>query len=303
MYVFIWPTWYLDMFSQPAHADLLGLAVATSTGLFVLIAAGQLPRRALAIAFAPIVALISVVAQRKGFDYHFHPVSAAVELQFLLVCVHCADTFLASPTVGRGPAGRLLPVIAAFALGLSTARDAQRSPNLKDVQLPRRFATASARSSDSYLSLFNNGSYARIDLAKGAQYLQDRVPPGRRVFLYGMDPYLLFLAKRLAATPYIYNYDLNATAALTGGGDLVPNAEQAATIETIIRAHSRDTAERLRARPPEALVFMDGLYWGPDGWADFKRQCSEAAAFVEGRYKEAARFGKVRIWLPKPAAR
>ena len=68
--------------------------------------------------------------------------------------------------------------------------------------------------------------------------------PTDRVQIYGMDPYVLFLARRLSATPYIYAYDLNADAALGGGTGGRPDDAQV--------DHIQRSARCARSRSPEA---------------------------------------------------
>jgi hypothetical protein len=114
-----------------------------------------------------------------------------------------------------------------------------------------------------------------------------------------MDPYLLFLAGRLSATPYIYAYDLDADAALAGGTGARPDAAQAARVRAIQEAHQADLLSRLRARPPAAFVFFDDapLLSEASAWEDFADHCPEAAAWVDARYREVARFGHDHVWL------
>jgi hypothetical protein len=114
-----------------------------------------------------------------------------------------------------------------------------------------------------------------------------------------MDPYVLFLAGRLSATPYIYVYDLDVDAALGGGTGGRPDDDQAAHIRAIRDAHEADLLTRLEARPPAAFVFLDKspLMTQDDAWDDFESHCPAAAAWVHRRYRETARFGHDHVLL------
>ncbi|KYF53745.1 hypothetical protein BE08_02995 [Sorangium cellulosum] len=122
--------------------------------------------------------------------------------------------------------------------------------------------------------------------------------------VYGMDPYFLFLARRLSATPYVYAYDLNVSAALHGGSGARPDAPARQRILDMQRRHERDLLARMRERPPGAFVFIEHApmtsFWD-DGPRDFEASCPEAAAWVLEHYREAVRFGVVRVFLPRAA--
>jgi hypothetical protein len=114
-----------------------------------------------------------------------------------------------------------------------------------------------------------------------------------------MDPYLLFLARRRAATPYIYAYDVNADAALDGGWNNRPTFPEAEHIKAVRAAHERDMLARLQASPPEAFVFIDRapLTSWPDAWEDFRHCCTVTADWVAAHYHAARSFGEVHVWL------
>jgi hypothetical protein len=119
-----------------------------------------------------------------------------------------------------------------------------------------------------------------------------------------MDPYLLFLARRLSATPYIYAYDLNADAALAGGTGAHPDEAQSARIRALRDAHEGDLLARLVDKPPAAFVFLDGapLLSAADAWDDFAEHCDRTAGWVRARYRETARFGHNHVWLRRDVA-
>jgi hypothetical protein len=117
-----------------------------------------------------------------------------------------------------------------------------------------------------------------------------------------MDPYVLFLAERQSATPYIYAYDLNADAALGGGmlhAGLHPNGIEQARIHAIRDAHEEDFLARIHRDPPAAFVFIDKspLITWPDAWVDFQSHVPTATAWVKEHYKQTGVFEQVRVWL------
>jgi hypothetical protein len=114
-----------------------------------------------------------------------------------------------------------------------------------------------------------------------------------------MDPYVLFLAGRLSATPYVYLYDLNADAALAGGTGGAPDEAQQEHIRAIRSAHEGELLRRLIAKPPAAFVFLDNapLLSRNDAWDDFETHSPSAADWVHSRYHETARFGHDHVWL------
>jgi hypothetical protein len=115
-----------------------------------------------------------------------------------------------------------------------------------------------------------------------------------------MDPYVLFLARRESATPYIYAYDLDADAALAGGKGARPDPAQSARIRAVRDSHEADLLARMQVRPPAAFLFIDGapLLSQRDAWADFVAHCPQAATWILQRYGEVAHFGADHIWLP-----
>ena len=136
-------------------------------------------------------------------------------------------------------------------------------------------------------------------MRQAAKYLDDKTSKDAHVQVYGMDPYLLFLAGRRSATPYIYAYDLNAEAALDGGWSNKPTEGDLYRIRLARETHEKDMFERLKAAPPEAFVFIDKapLVTFPDAWEDFRHCCSETAKWVASKYHPAKSFGEFRVWL------
>jgi hypothetical protein len=297
MYRFIWPRAAADIFSEPWHATQAIFALVGAVVLLALVSLGEMPHRVLVVALVPVCGLASVVAQAKGFPYHFHPVTAGVALQWLVFAAWMAER--ARVTQRRWAIVRLAPLAVSGVLALRIATAMEDSPYVRGVWLLWGASTHSQRTTREYFSHFPEPDFFPFELRQAADYLMRHTDPTDRVQAYGMDPYLLFLAGRQSATPYIYAYDLNVDSALAGGTGGRPNAVQAARIRALRDANEVDMLARLETRPPSAFVFIDGspLLSRADAWNDFEVHCTHAAAWVKPRYREAARFGHDRVWL------
>jgi hypothetical protein len=295
LYRFIFPRSAAEILLLPGYDRTAVLAVLTCAALLVLIVMGRLPRRALPLASLPLVGLASVIAQGKGFPYHFHPVSLGVSLA-LLVLAHAAWT------AARVRGGVALALSACVCLGLGV----RAAFTVADPPYPPPPEDPSSEALDARLVAFERFDFYPRGLRRAAELLAERTSPGDRVQMYGMDPYVLFLAKRKSATPYIYAYDLNADAALGQGpwGWGPPRGdEDVARILAIRDAHEADLFARLQRAPPAAFVFVDRspLMSHTDALADFAACCAAVARWVTDRYEETAAFEGVRVFLPRPA--
>jgi hypothetical protein len=257
----------------------------------------EMPRRALVLALAPLSALGSVVMQAKGFPYHFHPVTAAVHMQWLIFAAWLAERTRVAQR--RWAIVRLVPigVCVVFALRIATAME--DSPYVRAVWLLWGASAPEQRKTSAYFARFPEPDFFPFELRQAADYLRAHTDPTDRVQSYGMDPYVLFLAGRQSATPYIYAYDLNVDAALAGGTGARPDETQAAHIRAMRDANETDMLLRLAASPPAALVFIDGspLMTQAVAWKDFEEHNPRAAPWLSTRYREVARFGHDHIWL------
>jgi hypothetical protein len=296
MYRFIWPRAAVDIFSEPWRATQATFAMVGSVVFFALFALGEMPRRVLAVTFAPVCALVGVVVQAKGFPYHFHPVTATVHLQWLVFAAWMAERTRVAAR--KWAIVRLAPIGVSMVLALRIATAMQDSPYIRAVWLLWA-SDPGWRGTREYFARFPEHDFFPFELRQAADYLRQNTDPTDRVQTYGMDPYVMFLAKRLSATPYIYAYDLNVDAALAGGTGARPSEAQQARIRAMRDANETDMLARLKANPPAAFVFIDGspLLSDTEAWSDFEEHCSAAAPWVRARYRETASFGHDHIWL------
>jgi hypothetical protein len=303
MYRFIWPRAAADILSSPWDASQAIYGLVGGAVIVALVLMHEMPARTLAVALLPGCAVVSMLAQAKGFPYHFHPLTAAVSLQWLVFAAWLAERTRVAQR--RLALVRLAPLAFGVVVALRVATSMEDSPYIRAVWLLWGASTPDARQSREYFARFPEPDYFPFEMREAAAYLQAHTAPTDRVQTYGMDPYVLFLARRLSATPYIYVYDLNVDTALAGGTGGRPDDDQAARIRAIREAHEADLLARLDARPPAAFVFLDTspLVTQDDAWDDFEDHSPAAAAWVLARYRETARFGHDHVWLRKDLAR
>ena len=295
MYRFIWPRTISDMLAVPKYAGFAGVAFASSSLVFALIATRQLPRRFVLVALLSVAALLSVIVQRKAFQYHFHPVTASVAVQWIVVLMWAWNAVRSPPP--RLHFLRVLPLGVAAILSARVASTLHESPHVQATWLDT--TTAAYRNEQSYLLAFRESDYFGWDLRRAANFLASVTAESERVQMYGMDPYVLFWSKRLSATPYIYGYDLNGDAALAGGAGAVPTEREKARIALMMEAHRRDFDRRVREKPPGAFVFLDKspLLTKADALADFEAQLPQTSAWFHAEYVLARSFDTAHVWL------
>ncbi len=286
MYRFIWPRTPGEIFALPGYDRAALLALATSAVVAALVARRTLPRRALPIAALPVIGLVSVVIQAKGFPYHFHPVSLGVSLALLAIAYGAWSR-------PRRTALRALAALLLLGIGIR----ARLSLSVAGFPPGPPSGVAAVRSFDA----FERIDFFPAALRRAAEHVAAHTLPTDRVQTYGMDAYVLFLAQRRSATPYIYAYDLDVDAALGEGpnGMRSPSVEQAARIRAMRARHERDMLDRLTREPPAAFVFVgrSPLMTFADAVLDFEAHCPEAAAWFSEHYRESADFDGVRVFL------
>lgn len=297
IYRFIWAKSAPEILGEEGPLTTVAVGLACSALLAGLVAWRELPRRVLVIAVAPVCGLLNVLLQRKGFGYHFHPLGATTHLGFMIAIAAIAARFRAAPK--KQSLGRIVALGLATFFALVVTTNMRTSPHLRNVWILAGGETPYARGLPEYFDSFKTYDFFPWQLRQGAEYLRAHTSENARVQVYGMDPYLLFLARRRSATPYIYAYDLNADAALDGGWSNVPSPAEAARIRAARDAHEADMLARLRASPPEAFVFIDKapLTTYEDAWEDFRYCCRESARWVAENYHLAERIDEVQVWL------
>jgi hypothetical protein len=297
IYRFIWAKSAQEIFGEEGPLMVAAAGIAASALLIGLIATRELPKRVLVIALMPLCAIVNVAIQHKGFGYHFHPLTASTHIAFLLVVAMLWERYRAVPR--RTPLGRIAAVFVAVAYALEVTASMKGSPHIRNVWILAGGETPERRAKEEYFNTFKSYDFFPWELRQAAAYLRERTPSDARVQMYSMDPYLLFLAERKSATPYIYAYDLNDDAALEGGWSNRPTELDILHIKTGRDAHEKDMLERLRAKPPEAFVFINHapLVSYPDAWEDFQHTCEESAKWVAITYHHAKAFGDVHVWL------
>ena len=304
MYRFMMPRTPSEILGLSWGGVTSGLSIVSGLALLALIVDGQVPRRATAIALTPIFGLTSVIAQGKGFPYHFHPVSAGLMLVWITLVVWAVERFGSR----RGLVYRVLPFGAAAALAARMVMVEPSSPHLVSPWILDKGATAEQRAGEDYLVYFRGPDFFPWEMREAAAYLREHTSPDETVQSYSMDPYILFLAERKSATPYIYAYDLNADGALAGSwmpSGLHPSDEQAAVIRQMRDDHEKDMMAELEKHPPAAFVFIDKapLMTWQDAYYDFKQHNPIAGPWVDANYTETASFGEARVFLRNDRAK
>lgn len=297
IYRFIWAKSVPEIFGEESAIAVAALGLAASAMVFALVALRELPRRALVIAMAPLAGTANVIVQHKGFGYHFHPLTASTHIAFLVVTLVLWERFRTAPR--KKPVGRLVALLLTAAYAFEVTSSMRTSPHSRNVWILAGGETAERRTREEYFESFKTYDFFPWDLRQAAAYLREKTTEGARVQVYGMDPYILFLAKRQSATPYIYAYDLNDDAALDGGWSNEPTEGEKFRIRAARAKHEKDMLAKLATAPPEAFVFIDRspLMSHGHAWEDFRYCCEESSRWVAAHYHPAKTLGEVHVWL------
>ena len=296
MYRFIWPRPASVILSIPGYDQTALRALVTTTLLLTAILFGRLPRRTIPVAIMPLMGLLSVVVQAKGFPYHFHPVTLGTTFGWLVL--------IEAVWQSRSPIVRFVALVGAGGVGAHAAVLAANAPYPEAPEVGAR-DKASLESAER-LDAFTRVDFFPRALRDAAEYVAAHTRPTDRVQCYGMDAYVLFLAGRRSATPYIHAYDLNVDAALHGSFDpegIRPSDEERERIRAMREAHAADLLSRLQRDPPAAFVFVDRspLMSSPDAEADFSSQSPDAGAWLRSHFHQTAEFEGIHVWLPDKA--
>ena len=136
---------------------------------------------------------------------------------------------------------------------------------------------------------------------RAAEVLRDATSPTERVFVFGREAIIPYLAQRLPATPYVLAWMLNYEPALRPPASPrhpAPNADERRAIEHLQKEVANDFCARLQREPPAAMVFMDGEpEVGPDGVATLAGLCSLVQTMLASDYHLADNASSIRIYV------
>jgi hypothetical protein len=291
------PIWHKSIgaaYLLVGNAPKLNYAFATLVAVGALAWTRKLPARFYPLTTLLVAGLFVFFLQAKGFPYHLHPVTAGTRLLWLGALALASERFSAA---GR-PWQRAIPIAAAIAVGWQCRDDARLSSYARsdwDVA----GATREKRAGEAYVARFVAEDFFPWDIRQAGDFLRKTTAASDRVQLYGMDPYVLFLARRLSATPYIYSFELNVDASLLGGSGWRPDERERESIVRTAHRHAEEMQGALDAQPPAAFVIIDRMPFlrPPDSEVDFAEHCPVTYAWMSLRYRRAERFGNVRVWL------
>lgn len=302
IYRHIWHKSFVEAWTSWGNAPRLNYGVVTAALLVPLGYVRLLPRRALAHALFLVFAIANFFLQGKMFPYHLHPITCAAFLLWLLafaVLVERADRRVirfAPPWAAWGAA-----LVAACVLSWHCAQEATGSQTAREFTSERlAIARRGLFARDHELAqLYNGGDYFPWDLRRAGWFIRDLTAPEDRVQVWGLDPYVLFFAQRLSATPFIYSFEINVDAEILGGKGGKPPPPEAEELRAMSAAKAHAMYVTLREKPPAAFVTIDNqpFLYPQDADDDFRVHCPEAHAFMIERYARVRRFGAVRVWV------
>lgn len=282
-------SWW-DALHRSGNWRLILPAAVTIGGLAFGLVARRLPPSMAVLLVLPVGGVVTFFIQSKGFPYHLHPVSSGMYLAWLALGIQMA---------ARTGAVRTPVALAVAALLGILAFGRARNSEPFGSDWPRAGGSAERRAQEAYFAGFQLRNFHAWDLRRAAAFVAANTSPQDRVQTYGIDPYFLFLARRLSATPYLYNFELNVEASLRGGSGGVPSEVEGRGFRRAAMRRQLDLVRRLEERPPEAFVLFDyaPFTYPPDAVVDLEQHAPPVASFLHARYRQAARIGTVRVWF------
>jgi len=153
------------------------------------------------------------------------------------------------------------------------------------------------------MAYFDRVDFFPHQFREAAALLAEQAKPDERVAMYSMDAYILFLARRKSATPYIYAYDLNTDWPLIGAydeGGPHPTEAQKAVIRVMRDEHIADFTKRIKeGRPPVWLIVsLSPLMTNPSGERDLELHCAEAAEYLHEEYSDLGGY-PAAVWVKR----
>jgi hypothetical protein len=292
-YLQVWPHSVADILRRADHASFFLLAAALALGAIVLVALRELGWQMLGLALFPLCGIALELVQGKAFMYHLHPVTAGAAALTLALLCHLATT----PTTRAR--STLLPLLVASLVAFATTQALLASPHLRSSWIVADGSTAQSRRSKRYLRHYETATFSSAALHEVGALIARHTQPADRIQMYGMDPYLLALAQRHSATPYIYSVDLNPDAVLEG---IVAQGGSASALDAaraIARRNVADFVTRVRRANPAAFIFFDRApFMQPSsGFAEFGAHVPELRALLRNRYRELPAIGLLHVYM------
>ena len=262
---------FFEMMTSPRRMQLvLGTLIAGLVGLAVHIRRPGDRRELLTVLAWLLAGAVSCIVQNKYFSYHYF---------MMLPGVAILGALAASDICGRLGRARIPAGLAIAATLISLSKFPQCWLNLG------RLAVGSENLYDSWSDLVD---YQEIDTAVRdnlalAEYIQKTTRPEDKVFLWGFEPMVNFVAERKTVSRFLYNYPF----AVSWGNP----------------AYESELLAALSANPPTLFVVssQDAVPWATGNNADSRQLFEEFTAlraFVVGRYKpevQINRFGVFRL--------
>lgn len=309
LYRHIWHRSVTDGWSW-GNAARLNYGLITLATVAPLIWLRLLPRRTWAAVFFLVGAILNYFLQAKLFPYHLHPITCAAFLMWLIIMGVLVErgpralVRFAQPKVAMG-----LAIVAAAFLSWHCTQEVTLSDTAHEMTPDRLLAASTYEKREHELPRFYNGGstlggivgtdYYAWDMRRAGWFVRDATDPSDRVQTWGMDPYVLVFAQRLAASPFLYSFEVNVDAALAGGEGGVPSASEAQWLRDKGAANAHALFEDAQRRNAGAFIVFDNqpFLHPQDGDEDFRVHCPEAHAFMREHYTRVRRFGAVRVWL------
>ncbi|MCC6900788.1 MAG: hypothetical protein IT377_17545 [Polyangiaceae bacterium] len=276
VYRYWFPAEFWAPLSGRSHLEYSTLAALTLVGGGVAIAVRLLPRHALSFVLAPVGHYLLALLQKKGWHYHFTPVIATT---FLLYLVGLREVWKGTSETREWSSVRSFGAVALMLFVESRVF---------------WFAQYGA-----WLAPAEHFKHPDIEnTRRAAELLKRATKPTDRVFFYGRDVIMLYLARRLPAAPHEVAWMLNFEPATRP--PTTPPQRQ--SIEALGRQVHGELCQRLRQRPPDALLIQDGTEeTGPDGIQKLTEFCPDFGNAVPARYQQLHTLGNIRIFTAKPA--
>lgn len=300
LYRHIWHKSFAEGYGAWNNAPGINYGIASCLVTIPLMALRVLPRRTIGAVVFLWAGMASFVLQGKMFPYHLYPVTCAMHLVWLYGLAVIAE---------RAPRNGLrVPPLAATALAIAFSGFFvwRVFDDMTHCQTAAEFTAERlevSRTFDGRMNrlpkYYNGGDYFPWDIRRAGWFIRDHTDPSERAQVYGMDPYVLFFAERLSATPFLYSFEFNVDAAVAGGSGGVPSPSDVAWLRAKQSENARTLFETMKAKPPAAFVSIDNqpFSYPKDADVDFEAHCPDAAKLVKDGYTRVRRFGGVRVWL------